>query len=420
MRAFLILILFMSLFSESRTLLAQPSERCGTVPYMKVLEQQDPSLSARINENEDMLTEYMQRVIRTNTTTIREIPLVIHVIWNKPYQNLCEELIRSQVQVLNEDFGRKNADSSDTPDVFKSLGEDSGIRFVLANRDTNGNLTNGIIRSYTEREKFVFGAEMKFEASDGQNAWDPDRYLNIWVCNLEGSVLGYATLPGTANPGEDGVVITTKAFGRNSYDPQGKYNLGRTTTHEVGHWLDLYHTWGDDDGACNGSDFVDDTPNQSNYTFGCPDFPHKSCGNGPDGDMFMNYMDYTDDRCMNIFTKGQNLRMQGALDLLRPSILTSNGYVPDSNVTPISRIGNIIVAPNPFSGEFVIYVKLKKISDLKIDVFDHTGKLVYREKFPDCFCQTFHVNMQAFRTGLYTARIESNEETIATKLILFR
>jgi len=399
--------------------LGQVDERCGTVPYMKMQEAQNSALKQKVIDNEIAVQAYIKgRSSRADRVT-RLIPVVVHIIWHEPYQNLCDDVIRSQIDVLNEDFARLNSDTVNTPVPFRELGEDSGIRFVLANRDPDGNVTTGIIRSYADSATFDFGNEMKFEATGGQDQWDPERYLNIWVCNMGNSVLGYSTLPGAANPGEDGLVIATRAFGRKSYDPSGKYNLGRTTTHEVGHWLDLFHIWGDDNG-CSPDDQVDDTPRQDSPTYHCPSYPQLSCSNGPEGNMFMNYMDYSDDRCMNIFSKGQIQRMQAALDTLRPTILVSNGYVPDSTINPLSPKGSITVVPNPFETSFDIVLRLSKVSVVKIDVLDLAGKILYRKEFPECFCQTFHIDMSAFSRGVYLARIESDQETFVTKLFKSR
>jgi len=403
--------------------IAQTAEKCGTVPYMQQLISKHPALKGRLEDNEKGLQKKIAEKIPSQSSVNRIVPVVVHLIWNTPQQNLCDAQIRSQIDVLNEDYHRLNADTVNTPGPFKQLGGDANIHFVLANRDPQGNKTTGIIRSYTDYEDFPVGGDVKFTATGGQDEWNPNWYLNIWVCNLEGSILGFATLPGTANPGEDGVVIATKAFGWQSYDPSGKYNLGRTTTHEVGHWLNLLHIWGDDGGNCSQDDEVADTPEQGDYTFDCPDFPVKSCSNGPNGNMFMNYMDYTDDRCMNIFTKGQIDRMQAALDTLRPGILTSPGYVNDGDSA--DGLNNklkagIIIAPNPFVDEFDIHVRLKNISNLEVEVFDVSGKLVLNKQFNDCQCEIFHIDAKKLTPGIYIARVKSAEETVVTKLYRYR
>ncbi len=168
---------------------------------------------------------------------------------------------------------------------------------------------------------------MKFTESGGKDAWPRDSYLNVWVCNYP-SLLGFASFPG--EPAEiDGVVINYTAFG-DTGTASPPFNKGRTATHEIGHWLNLRHIWGDDQtrpDTCSGTDLVDDTPNQAVDNFGTPTFPHITCNNGPDGDMFMNYMDYVDDVAMFMFTTGQVARMRAALDGPRASIKSSNALI---------------------------------------------------------------------------------------------
>jgi hypothetical protein len=159
---------------------------------------------------------------------------------------------------------------------------------------------------------------VKSAATGGSDPWPADRYLNLWVCRLEGGLLGYAQFPG--GPAQtDGVVITYTGFGVGG-TAAAPFDLGRTATHEVGHWLNLRHIWGDDGTGCSGDDFVEDTPNQGGPNTGRPAFPSVSCANGPNGDLFVNYMDYVDDAVMVMFTSGQVFRMQAALDAARSTI----------------------------------------------------------------------------------------------------
>jgi hypothetical protein len=162
---------------------------------------------------------------------------------------------------------------------------------------------------------------VKSAAKGGADSWPSERYLNIWVCQLGGGLLGYAEFPGA--PTEiDGVVILHSAFGTTG-TAMAPFDRGRTATHEVGHWLGLFHIWGDDGTGCGGTDEVDDTPNQAGPNYGAPTFPSITCDNGPNGDMFVNYMDYTDDAVMHMFTQGQVLRMQASLDAPRSQIGTT-------------------------------------------------------------------------------------------------
>jgi hypothetical protein len=162
----------------------------------------------------------------------------------------------------------------------------------------------------TTRDSFGTGDSVKTKAGGGTPPWATDRYLNLWVCNLGEGLLGYAQFPG--GPARtDGVVILYTAFGTKgaAADP---FNLGRTATHEVGHYLNLRHIWADSN-DCSGSDQVSDTPRAQMPNYGKPDFPHISCNNGPNGDMFMDYMDYVDDAAMFMFTQGQAARMNATL-----------------------------------------------------------------------------------------------------------
>lgn len=249
---------------------------------------------------------------RTGITTI---PVVVHVLHKTAAENISDSQIKSQIKILNQDFRAKNSDVSKVPSVFKPLVGDAQIEFKLATKDPSGNNTTGIVRKSTTRSFFTSNDEMKFAATGGSEAWDASRYLNIWVCTLVGSsgtLLGYAYLPGVPDS-IDGVVILNSAFGTGG-TASAPFNKGRTTTHEVGHYLNLQHIWGDRlTGSCSDSDSVSDTPNQFSSNGGTPTFPSISCGNNPNGDLFMNYMDYVDDAAMFMFTKGQVSRMQAAL-----------------------------------------------------------------------------------------------------------
>jgi Pregnancy-associated plasma protein-A len=242
------------------------------------------------------------------------IPVVVHVIHRGGDENISGAQIKSQIDVLNRDYRKKNPDVANAPAPFKPLAADPMIEFKLATIDPLGQPTNGITRTRTTVAKFTSDDTMKFTARGGQDAWDTKRYLNLWVCPeiFDGprALLGYAQFPGGL-PATDGVAIIHNAFGTTG-TAAAPFNLGRTATHEVGHWLDVFHIWGDAPG-CETDDQVDDTPIQDHENFGTPTFPHVSCNNGPDGDMFMNYMDYVDDRAMFMFTPGQVARMRATL-----------------------------------------------------------------------------------------------------------
>ena len=299
---------------------------CGTMEVHEHLMRTVPGYMEARRASED----YAWRASRSPAlarTGCTKIPVVVHVVYKTPAQNVSEEQINGQIAVLNADFRLQNADLSTVPAPFKPLAGDARLQFELATLDPQGNTTNGVTRTQTDKSEFrSVDNDIKFKSEGGADAWPRDKYLNIWVgprildSNGRG-ILGYAQFPG--GPADtDGVVILHSAFGTTG-TAAPPFNLGRTTTHEIGHWLNLRHIWGDDGGGCSGSDLVADTPNQGGPNYGKPTFPSVSCDNGPNGDLFMNYMDYVDDAAMVMFTQGQVSRMHAALDSTRSGIGTS-------------------------------------------------------------------------------------------------
>jgi hypothetical protein len=299
---------------------------CPTTVDFSVMQSQNPSRYQRFMSIETFTSNYIQssgganyRLADPNGVIV--IPVVVHVLHRNEAVgtglNISQAQIQSQIDVLNEDFRRMNADRINTPAAFTGVAADYNFEFRLACQDPNGHPTNGVVRRFTNRTGFQFVANadgtanetsmgIKMTSISGSDPWPTDRYLNIWVCNFTDGTLGYGTFPAdfATNPNVDGVVINTTSMGRTG-NVAAPFDRGRTATHEVGHWLNLFHVWGD---AFCGDDLVADTPTQQQPNFGCPAFPHRTCGNTTNGDMFMNYMDYTDDVCMNIFTNDQSLR----------------------------------------------------------------------------------------------------------------
>jgi hypothetical protein len=267
-----------------------------------------------------------QRVTDPQVTVT--IPVVVHVVWNTAEQNITLAQIQSQIAVLNEDFRRRNADASQTPAAFQGIAADANIEFQLACVAPDGSATDGIVRAFTNQQGYSFVPLTPLDADEvaigvkfvpGANAWPADRYLNIWTCNFVDGTGGYAQFPGRGAPNTDGVVVAFNAFGRTG-TLLPNYNRGRITSHEIGHWLDLRHIWGD---ANCGDDFCSDTPTQAGPNRGCPTFPQVTCSN--QGDMSMNYMDYTNDACKNLFTNVQKGRMRAlfATGGLRESFISA-------------------------------------------------------------------------------------------------
>lgn len=302
---------------------------CGTMKVHRRLLDTDPGYARRLARIEEQAFRAAMMGPMAQRPGCTKIPVVVHVVWKTPAQNISDAQINSQIAVLNEDFRKKNSDISSVPAPFAPLAGDSRIEFELAKTDPQGNPTTGITRTETDEDDFSGDDAVKFASSGGHDAWDRDEYLNIWVCQLRGGLLGYAQFPG--GPADtDGIVVTHTGFGTTG-TAQAPFDKGRTATHEIGHWLNLRHIWGDDGTGCSGTDHVADTPNQGGANLGKPTFPSISCSNGPNGDMFMNFMDYVDDDTMVMFTEGQIARMHAALDGPRSSIGTS---IPCVTLTP--------------------------------------------------------------------------------------
>ena len=286
-----------------------PARRqCGAMAAHFRLLEMDPGFRARQSRLEQA-TQRLAHAPERPRATIR-IPIVVHVVWRSTADNLSLRQIRSQIAGLNRDFRARAPDRKQVPAVWQGLVVDTGIEFELASRDPEGRPRGGITRTRTERTSFGTGDSVKSSKTGGADGWPSDRYLNLWVCTLSGGLLGYAQFPGGPKR-TDGVVITSSAFGT-SGTARAPFDRGRTAVHEIGHWLNLRHIWGDTE-DCSGSDLVADTPNAAGPNYGRPSYPHVSCANGPSGDMFMNYMDYVDDAAMLLFTPQQVARMHATL-----------------------------------------------------------------------------------------------------------
>jgi Pregnancy-associated plasma protein-A len=253
--------------------------RCGTMPVHRRLLNEDPSYVAARDAIETTAYQHELGVRRALRRGIIRISVVVHVVFRDAAQNISQAQIDSQIDVLNQDYRRRNPDAVQIPEVWRAFAADARIEFHLATEDPMGNPTPGVTRTQTAASSFGTDDAVKFTARGGIDAWPTDRYLNIWVCKLAGGLLGYAQFPG-GPAATDGVVITHTGFGTTG-TATAPFNLGRSATHEIGHWLNLFHIWGDDGTGCGGSDMVADTPNQAGPNYGVPTFPSGSCGNGP-------------------------------------------------------------------------------------------------------------------------------------------
>ncbi|WP_207433178.1 M43 family zinc metalloprotease [Sabulibacter ruber] len=379
---FLFLLGISEIFAQGRS--------CGTMEYVQQLERETPNLRVKLQQQARQASTTGVKYGRNGEQPLGQvvtIPVVVHVVYFNNQMNISDAQIQSQINVLNKDFRRLNTDANKTPELFKNLAADTEIEFCLAKQDPNGEPTTGITRTRTSVTAFEIGDnKIKFSSTNGKDAWDTKRYLNIWVgrLNTRESILGYAQFPNSGPVTTDGVVIDYRYFGTTGA-VTAPYNLGRTATHEVGHWLNLFHIWGDAD--C-GDDQVGDTPTQQEANNGCPTFPHSTCNNT--SDMFMNYMDYTDDACMNMFTKGQKDVMHHAINTYRSGLLTSKGcetvQVPglDAALLQINSPQSVLCA-NAFTPAIVLRNRgtqtltsaqiQYKIDNGTTQTFDWTGSL---------------------------------------------
>ena len=336
-KVFFILFILISIFSFS-----QEKRNCGTQNRLELYRKSHPKNIAKSNILEEKIQKWIKDNANSKISAIT-IPVVVHVVYKNNTENISDAQIQSQIDVLNEDFSRTNQDASNTPFDFLPYAADMQIEFCLAKRYL-GVPTTGIVRKQTNLAEFpLYSDSIFFTNYGGSSAWNTNRYLNIWVCNISGSVMGWAQFPGGGNSQTDGIVIDYERFGTIGTVSQ-PYHKGRTTTHEVGHWLSLFHIWGDN--TC-GDDYVADTPEQEQANFGCNIHPQPSCTNS--GDMFMNFMDYSDDACMNIFTEGQKQRAMAVLNTSRIGLVSSNGCQPfilpntDAGISAIINPNNLDV-----------------------------------------------------------------------------
>ena len=292
---------------EQESIALPPQRNCGTMAnHMRLLEMY-PGFRSALFQLEEATQKYRSTGLKIAEVPLATIKVVVNVVYKNPDQNISDAQINTQIAALNKDFRATNTDKSKTPSVFKGLITDPKVQFKL----------DRITRTATTKTSFSDDNGVKKVATGGVAALDTTKYLNLWTCALGGGLLGYAQFPG-GPIATDGVVIHYLAFGTNG-TAQSPYNKGRSATHEIGHYLNLHHIWGDTPN-CSGSDMAADTPNAAGPNFGKPHFPVVTCNNGPNGDMFMNYMDYVDDDAMVMFTSQQVARMRATLDGPRRSL----------------------------------------------------------------------------------------------------
>jgi hypothetical protein len=331
-----------------------PLNKCGSMEYLQKQKDADPSLEAMILLQEKQIQQwinenYDSKSNRDKIQSVITVPIVVHILYNADYENISDQRVFEQIEMLNRDYAGLNTHSMGAfPD---SLKVNTGIQFCLAQRKSDGTPTNGIERIYTSKTYFNWDT-VKFANLGGLDAWDPEKYLNIWVCNLI-KYIAYANFPGISERELYGVVINYNYFGSKGALPS--YNNGGTLTHEIGHCFNLHHIWGDDQGECYGTDYCKDTPNQANPTYGTPyGIRFDNCTQANPGIMYMNFMDYTNDSVRANFTPNQVARIQACFAMPSGplvSLLSSNACSHPTSVEQalVFTIEDINLYPNPAS-----------------------------------------------------------------------
>ena len=374
MRLYILLLLsivFLTSFSQT--------QRCSTDEYVESL------------KSKKLYNYNTQRTsINHSYTGNYNIPVVVHVLYNTDEQNISDARIYSQIETLNNDYNALNTELVDVPEEFQSVIGNVGFNFFLVQEDMNGSPCSGINRVYTEVDSFLgFSDDMKKSEDGGVDAWNTECFLNIWVCNLSGNTLGFATMPDIVTDDLDGVVIDYEFFGVD-FSSSSPYNLGKTGTHEVGHYFDLEHPFS---GGCSDWDGCDDTPSISSPTYGCPSYPQLSCQTN---NMSMNFMDYTDDACMSMFTTCQAQRMQNALLNYRPGLINNSDCV----ISLENYIKSpILVYPNPVQNLLCV-----ENTNNYIIINDLYG----RELLVNYMCDNNCLDVSSLAAGTYILSVDNN------------
>lgn len=414
--------------------------RCGTAEYERILQQRNPNRIRQINDLNRQIEQLQkdQQLLRQQADeVIYRIPIVVHVIHNTASGeiggatnvNISDEQIVSQIQVLNEDYRRQPGTNGFNA---SPIGADAGIEFFLATTDPNGQPTTGITRHYYP-QKSSFNVFTDNVLLSQIAYWPSDQYLNIWVTRVD-EYLGFTQFPtladtptatdtligppGAASEFVDGSIIDYRYFGKqipNGSVRDATYGLGRTATHEIGHWLGLLHTWGDGNGCLD--DYVGDTPPTQgpNKTRQCRETYSNCNGRGQTRDLTEDYMDYSPDGCMNLFTFGQVGRMRAVLQLSPPRAR----LIQFSTQPPVeSETLTINVYPNPARIDPVVDIRLKGAQSFTVDLFDVAGRRVKTISYIDSRSTRVTLSTDQLSTGMYFVRVKTDNETVSKRLLV--
>lgn len=380
----------------------QQAERCAA--RQSVATRQPSIYSKEIKQNE------------LGERAVVVIPVVVHVVWNSSMENISDAQIQSQIEVLNQDYNADNEQISSVPNIFQAAIADVDFQFCLASKDPNGNATNGITRTQTNNNIGIGGTSAIHHTNQGgQDAWNPDKYLNIWVAKFAGGIGGVASFPGEGPADEQGVEVNYKQFGTIGTATTPPYHLGRTCTHEIGHYFNLEHVWGPNlNSCCDEDDGVSDTPNScETYINQCPTGNAFSC---TQPDMWMNFMNYTDDICMAMFSKGQKERMYAALNSFRPGLLNSDGCetVPSHEIAEQSSLE---VFGNPIENELKFSISAAGAAQWEVMLINAIGQVERLGQFPAN--QLFTIDFHQRASGIYTLVASQNGSILQSRIVKY-
>jgi len=427
------------LFMLPSMLLAQQMHLCYTHEAMRLMEEQHSGYLEAVARTFEDAKRHSGEAFRNDEVYV--IPVVFHIVYNNPSHNLADSVILSQLDVLNEDYRRWNADAALTRDEFLPVAADAGIQFVLATEDPDGNPTTGITRTETSTTSWIGFPELlpngiKRSADGGVDAWDTERYLNIWVGDLSlfntPFILGFAYPPVGADnwpanseapdPALEGVVVHNAVVGRNNplvTSILETNTKGRTCTHEVGHYLGLRHTWGDGGGftgqdGCSVDDGVEDTPNCAEASQQQCNYSNNTCVDSPIDlpDQIENYMDYSDESCQNMFSQGQVNIMRAVLATVRNELVTT---IPAS-VSELGRAVNVQLYPNPTDGQLTVTWESNSISPTRVSVIDALGREIHSQSAAET--EKLQLNLGHLQSGIYSVHLRADDWQRTMRLLL--
>jgi hypothetical protein len=400
--------LVLSLLSKAQN---SVESKCGTMDYLQKQKEADPELEQRMEIQEKQLQKWISENSKEtlNKKSTIKIPVVVHILYSADSQNISNERVFAQISAINKSF---SGQSTHSMGAFSSdMKVDTDIEFCLANIKPDGSATNGIERRETAVDGFTNNS-VKFHSSGGLDAWDPQRYFNIWVCNYTYSdgtsyiFSAYAQFPGSGINNTYGIVIRYGAFGLD--DTTYFRGSGGILSHEIGHCFNLRHIWGDDGTSCSGSDYCEDTPNQDARTSG----KHSglltdNCSPSSPGIMYMNYMDYSDDVIYANFTPDQKTRMQANFAAPNGALLALSNSSACSGVSEISTIEKfeeLRLFPNPANTQLNVQFAAK-LTGAVYKIYDNKGNPVLIGNIAK---QNTTIDLSELSVGIYLFSLGGN------------